>query len=74
MYFTFCKGNYCLEHLLEIFERVNRHMDKAGLIDIIYLDLGIKQACIRDKKAITWINNWLQDRQQGVGVNTQFSQ
>lgn len=70
----FCKGNYCLENLLEIFEGVSRHMDKADLIDIIYLDLDIKQSCIRDKKVITWINNWLQDKQQRVGVNSQFFQ
>lgn len=70
----FYKGNYCLENLLEIFERVSRHMDKTDLIDIIYLDLDIKQPCIRDKKVISWINNWLQDRQQWVGVNSQFSQ
>lgn len=70
----FRKGNYCLENLLEIFEGVSRHMDKADLIDIIYLDLDIKQSCIRDKKVITWINNWLQDKQQRVGVNSQFFQ
>lgn len=38
---VFCKRKYCLENLLEIFERVRRHMDKADLIDIVYLDLDI---------------------------------
>lgn len=80
MYYTletsawFCKGKYCLESLLEIFERVSRHVGKADLSDMIYLDLDIKQPCIRDRKVITWINNWLQDRQQRVGVNSHFSQ
>lgn len=49
----FCKGNYCLENLLEVFERVSRHMDKVDMIDIIYLDLDIKQPSIRGKKVIT---------------------
>lgn len=55
---AFSKGNYCLENVLDIFERVSRHMDKADLTDIIYLDLDIKQPCVRDK-VITWTNNWL---------------
>lgn len=70
----FCKRKSCLENLLEIFERVRTHMDKADLIDIIYLDLDIQQSCIEDKKVITRVNNWLQDRQQREGVNSQFSQ
>lgn len=49
-------------------------MDKVDLIDIISLDLDINHPCIGDKKVITWINNWLQDRKQRVGVNSQFSQ
>lgn len=48
-------------------------MGKNDLSDMIYLDLDIKQPCIRDRKVITWINNWLQDRQQRVGVNSHFS-
>jgi len=69
----FCKGNYCLENLLEIFERVSRHMDKADLINIIYLDLDIEQLCIRNTKVITWLSIWLQEKKQSVGVNSQFS-
>lgn len=67
----FAKGN--IESLLEIFERVSRHVGKNDSSDMIYLDLDIKQPCIRDRKVITWINNWLQDRQQRVGVNSHFS-
>lgn len=49
----FCKGNYCVGNLLQVFERVSRHMDKGDVIDMIYLDLDIKQPCIRGKKDIT---------------------
>lgn len=66
----FAKGN---KSLLEIFERFSRHVGKNDSSDMIYLDLDIKQPCIRDRKVITWINNWLQDRQQRVGVNSHFS-
>lgn len=45
----FCKRIYCLGNLLGVFERVSRHMDKVDVIDIIYLDLGIKQLHLRQE-------------------------
>lgn len=32
----FCKRNYYLGNLVEVFERVSRHMDKGDVMDIIY--------------------------------------
>ncbi|KAG6938185.1 hypothetical protein G0U57_007088, partial [Chelydra serpentina] len=34
----FCKGKSCLTNLLELFEGVNKHMDKGDPENIVYLD------------------------------------
>ncbi|KAG6940840.1 hypothetical protein G0U57_011320 [Chelydra serpentina] len=83
----FCKGKSCLTNLLEFFEGVNKHVDKGDPVDIVYLDfqkafdkvphqrLLHKLSChgIRGK-ILSWIENWLKDREQRVGINGKFSE
>ncbi|CAM4534756.1 unnamed protein product [Lepidochelys kempii] len=83
----FCKGRSCLTNLLEIFDGVSRHVDKGDPVDIVYLffqkafdkvphqSLLHKLSChgIRGK-ILSWIENWLKDREQWVGINGKFSE
>ncbi|CAM4685396.1 unnamed protein product [Lepidochelys kempii] len=83
----FCKGKSCLTNLLEFFEAVNKHVDKGDPVDIVYLDfqkgfdrvphprLLCKLSChgIRGK-ILSWIENWLKDRERRVGINSKFSE
>ncbi|CAM4425189.1 unnamed protein product [Lepidochelys kempii] len=83
----FCKGRSCLTNLLEFFEGVNKHADKGDPVEIVYLDfqkafdkvpyqrLLHKLSChgIRGK-ILSWIENWLKDREQRVGINGKFSE
>uniref|UniRef100_A0A452ILW9 Reverse transcriptase domain-containing protein n=1 Tax=Gopherus agassizii TaxID=38772 RepID=A0A452ILW9_9SAUR len=76
----FCKGKSCLTNLLEFFGGVNKYVDKGDPVDIVYLDLQKafvkvphqkllhKLSChgIRGK-ILSWIENWLKDREQRVG-------
>uniref|UniRef100_K7EZH3 Reverse transcriptase domain-containing protein n=1 Tax=Pelodiscus sinensis TaxID=13735 RepID=K7EZH3_PELSI len=82
----FCKGKSCLTNLLEFFEGVNKHADKGDPVDIVYLDFQKafdkvphqRLLCklhghgIRGK-VLSWIENWLKDRKQRVGINGKFS-
>uniref|UniRef100_A0A452IGB1 Reverse transcriptase domain-containing protein n=1 Tax=Gopherus agassizii TaxID=38772 RepID=A0A452IGB1_9SAUR len=83
----FCKGKSCLTNLLEFFEGVNKHVDKGDPVDIVYLDfqkafdkvphqrLLRKLSCHGIKgKVLSWIENWLKDREQRVGINGKFSE
>ncbi|CAM4607019.1 unnamed protein product [Lepidochelys olivacea] len=83
----FCKGRSCLTNLLEFFEGVNKHVDKGDPVDIVYLyfqkafhkvphhRLLRTLSChgIRGK-ILSWIENWLKDREQRVGINGKFSE
>ncbi|CAM5175000.1 unnamed protein product [Eretmochelys imbricata] len=83
----FCKGRSCFTNLLEFFKGVNKHVDKGDPVDIVYLGfqeafdkvphqrLLSKLSChgIRGK-ILSWIENWLKDREQRVGVNGKFSE
>ncbi|CAM5155297.1 unnamed protein product [Eretmochelys imbricata] len=85
--YGFCKGRSCLTNLLEFFEGVNSHVDKGDPVDIVYLDFQkafdkvphqrvlCKLSChgIRGK-ILSWIGNWLKDREQRVGINGKFSE
>uniref|UniRef100_K7GG65 Reverse transcriptase domain-containing protein n=1 Tax=Pelodiscus sinensis TaxID=13735 RepID=K7GG65_PELSI len=82
----FCKGKSCLTNLLEFFEGDNKHADKGDPVDIVYLDFQKafdkvphqRLLCklhghgIRGK-VLSWIENWLKDRKQRVGINGKFS-
>ncbi|CAM5148917.1 unnamed protein product [Eretmochelys imbricata] len=83
----FCKGRSCLTNLLEFFEGVDKHVDKGDPVDIVYLDfqkafdkvphqrLLCKLGCHRiRRKILSWIENWLKDREQRVGINSKFSE
>ncbi|CAM4589082.1 unnamed protein product [Caretta caretta] len=83
----FCKGKSCLTNLFEFFEGFNKDVDKGDSVDIGYLDfqkafdkvphqrLLHKLSChgIRGK-ILSWIENWLKDREQRVGINAKFSE
>ncbi|CAM5075917.1 unnamed protein product [Eretmochelys imbricata] len=83
----FCNGRSCLTNLLESLEGVNKHVDKGDPVDIVYLDfqkacdkvpqqrLLRKLSChgIRGK-ILSWTENWLNDREQRVGINGKFSE
>ncbi|CAM5114322.1 unnamed protein product [Eretmochelys imbricata] len=82
----FCKGRSCLTNVLEFFEGVNKHVDKGDPVDIVYLDFQkafdkvphqrllckLSSHVIRGK-ILSWIENWLKDREQRVGINGKFS-
>ncbi|CAM4600474.1 unnamed protein product, partial [Lepidochelys olivacea] len=83
----FCKGKSFRTNLLEFFERVNKHVDKGDPVDIVYLDfqkvfdkvphqrLLCKLSChVIRGKILSWIENWLKDREQRVGINGNFSE
>ncbi|CAM5084504.1 unnamed protein product, partial [Eretmochelys imbricata] len=83
----FCKGKSCLNNLLEFSEGVNKHVDKGDPVDIVYLDfqkafdkvphqrLLHKLSCHEIRgKILSWIENWLKDREQRVGINGKFSE
>ena len=36
--YGFCEGKTCLTNLLELFEKVNRHVGVGEPVDIVYLD------------------------------------
>ncbi|CAM4525306.1 unnamed protein product [Caretta caretta] len=78
---VFVKGNHAS---LEFFEGVNKHVDKGGPVDIVYLDFQkafdkvphqrlVSSHGIREK-VLPWIGNWLKDKKQRVGINGQLSE
>ncbi|CAM5086896.1 unnamed protein product [Natator depressus] len=83
----FCKGRSCLTNLLEFFEGDTKHVDKGDSLDTVYLDfqkafdnvphqrLLRKLSChgVRGK-ILSWIETWLKDREQRVGINSKFSE
>ncbi|CAM5175590.1 unnamed protein product [Natator depressus] len=80
----FCKGRSCLTNLLEVFEGVNKHVDKGDPVDIDFQKAFdkvrhqrflCKLSChgIRGK-ILSWTENWLKDREQRVGINGKFSE
>uniref|UniRef100_A0A8C3F3S5 Reverse transcriptase domain-containing protein n=1 Tax=Chrysemys picta bellii TaxID=8478 RepID=A0A8C3F3S5_CHRPI len=83
----FCKGKSCLTNLLEFFEGVNKHVDKGDPVDIVYLDFQkafdkVPHQTLLSKvsghgikgKVLSWIENWLKDREQRIGINGKFSE
>ncbi|CAM5074984.1 unnamed protein product [Natator depressus] len=83
----FCKGRACLTNLLKFFEGVNKHVDKGDPVDTVYLDFQKAfdkvphQRLLRKLsghgirgKIVSWIENWLKDREQRVGINGKFSE
>uniref|UniRef100_K7F032 Reverse transcriptase domain-containing protein n=1 Tax=Pelodiscus sinensis TaxID=13735 RepID=K7F032_PELSI len=77
----FCKGKSCLTNLLEFFEGV-KHADKGDPVDIVYLDFQKafdkvphqRLLCKLHFHFLSWIENWLKDRKQRVGINGKFSE
>ena len=83
----FMKGKSCLTNLLEFFEDVTMKMDKGEPVDVVYLDFQkafdkvpqrrlvgkIRAHSIRGR-VLKWIENWLADRKQRVGINGSFSE
>ena len=82
----FTKGRSCLTNLLEFFEEVFEKIDEGKPVDVIYLDFAkafdkvphkrlIKklQACGISGQVLKWIQNWLSDRRQKVGIGNKHS-
>ena len=83
----FTKGKSCLTNLLEFFEDVTRKMDKGEPVDVVYLDfqkafdkvphrrlVGKIRAHGIGGRVLTWIEKWLADRKQRVGINGSLSE
>src|SRR6218665_2617889 len=77
----FPKGRSCLTNLLEFLEEVYEKLDEGRAVDVLYLDfakafdkvphirLGKKmKACGFGENLLRWIENWLKDRRQRVGI------
>ena len=83
----FMKGKSCLTNLLEFFEDVTSKMDEGVPVDVVYLDFQKAFDKVPHRRLVTkirahgiggrvltWIENWLADRKQRVGVNGSFSE
>ena len=82
----FTKGKSCMTNLIEFLEDVTSRVDKGEAVDVLYLDFQkafdkvphkrlvckLKAHCIGGS-VLMWIENWLADRKQRVGVNGCFS-
>ena len=77
----------CLTNLIEFFEDVTSRMDKGEPVDVLYLDFQKAFDKVPHKRlayklkahgiggsVLMWIENWLADRRQRVGVNGSFSE
>jgi len=82
----FTKGRSCLTNLLDFFEEMYKKMDEGKAVDIIYLDfakafdkvphkrLGKKlEASGIGGNLLKWLENWLRDRRQKVGIRGKYS-
>src|SRR6218665_1050143 len=82
----FTRGRSCLTNLLEFFEEVYERIDEGKPVDVVYLDsakafdkvphkrLAKKlQACGIRRQTLTWIQSWLSDRRQKVGIGDKHS-
>ncbi len=76
-----------MTNLLEFFEDVTGKIDKGEPVDVVYLDfqkafdkVPHKRLACKVKahgiggKVLTWIENWLADRKQRIGINGSFSE
>ncbi|CAM5137448.1 unnamed protein product [Natator depressus] len=84
--YGFCKGKSYRINLLEFFEGVNNHVDKGDPVDTVYLDfqkafdkvprqrLLSKVSCGIRGRVLSWIDKWLKDGKQKVGINGRFSE
>jgi len=83
----FTKGRSCLSNLLIFQKSVIDMLDDGYSVDIIYLDLqkafdkvphdkmiGKIRGLGMNEKIVEWIENWLEDRMQRVGINGFFSE
>jgi len=83
----FIKGRSCLSDLLIFQKSVIDMLDEGYSVDIIYLDLqkafdkvphdkliGKIRGLGMNEKIVEWIENWLEDRMQRVGINGVFSE
>ena len=83
----FTKGKSCLTNLVEFFEDVTSSVDRGEPVDVVYLDFQKAFDKVPHKRLVyklkaygiggsvlMWIENWLANRKQRVGVNGSFSQ
>src|SRR5215469_16679454 len=82
----FTSGRSCLTNLLDFMEEVTEKLDEGIPVDIVYLDFAkafdkVPHArLLRKVKALgvegnvlLWLEDWLKDRKQKVGLNGKFS-
>ena len=82
----FLKGRSCLTNLLDFLEVVTRCLDERKPVDIVYLDFAKAfdkvphkrlirkiQAHGIDGNMLRWIEDWLNNRKQCVGINGTLS-
>jgi len=82
----FRKGRSCLTNLLEFFEDVTSAVDRGEQVDVVYLDFQKAFDKVPHRRLIhklrmhgvagnvlAWIEDWLTNRRQRVGINGYFS-
>ena len=82
----FTKGRSCLTNLLDFLEEVSVTMDVGLPVDVVYLDFAKAFDKVPHKRlskklqahgiggrVLEWIDNWLGNRRQKVGVNGVYS-
>jgi len=82
----FTQGRSCLTNLLDFLEDVTHNIDEGKPVDIVYLDFAkafdkvpyqrlFKKLAAHGigGKILEWIQNWLTDRKQKVGIKKTYS-
>ena len=82
----FIKGRSCLTNLVEFFEEVTSAVDNGEPMDVVYLDFQKAFDKVPHKrllhklkihgikgKVVAWVEDWLINRKQRVGINGCFS-
>lgn len=83
----FTKGRSCLTNLLEFFEEVYGKLDEGKAVDVVYLDFAKAFDKVPHRRLakkleasgiggnlLQWIESWLRDRRQKVGIRGKFSE
>jgi len=82
----FTKGRSCLTNLLEFMEGVTAELDRGNSVDLVYLEFAKAFDKVPYRRLskkleahgiggsfLRWIDNWLSDRRQRVGINGEYS-
>ena len=82
----FTSGRSCLTNLLDFFEEVTKDLDEDTVLDLVYLDFAkafdkVPYCRLFSKieahgiggSVLAWVQAWLRDRRQRVGVDREYS-